>query len=62
MYWLITYSQTEKGKEISATTATDTPPGKWFADLYEKHHTITNKLLFAIAITKEDYKRFEGEL
>jgi len=62
MYWLITYSQTEKGREISATHATDKHPGKWFANLVKSFPLITNKLLFAIEITKADYDKLEGEL
>ena len=62
MYWLITYSQTEKGKELSANTVTDKHPGEWFADLLKRYCTITNKLLFAIEIKKEDYDRLQGEL
>ncbi len=61
-YWLITYSQKEHGKDISATTVTDKAPGEWFADLQEKYSNITNKLLFAIEITKEDFDRLDGEI
>lgn len=58
MYWLITYSQKEKGyDEISATTVSDKHPGEWFADIVEKYPDIINKLLFAIEITKEAYDR-----
>lgn len=62
MYWLITYSQTEKGRELSATTVIDEEPGKWFADLCERYPSIINKMHFAIEIKKEDFDRLEAAL
>ena len=54
MPYLITYSQTEKGREIFANTSTDMTPAQWLIDINKKYQECYTRLYFAIEISDED--------
>ena len=62
MAYLITYSQTEKGKELFANTATEFTPAMWLLGMNKKYPETYTRLYFAIEISAEDFSAVDGEI
>ena len=62
MAYLITYSQTEKGKELFANMVTQLTPVEWLLDMNRRYPDIYNRLYFAIEISEEDFDKADCEI
>lgn len=62
MFYLVYYSQTERGKETSANDVLDKHPADFLLNLIEDFPEVINKLLFAMEISEEQYKKLNGVL
>ena len=62
MAYLITYSQTEKDRELFANTVTELTPVKWLIYMNKKFPECYNRLYFAIEISPDEFAEIDGEI
>ena len=62
-YWLITYSQSERGRDLSATDIYHgVCPGGFLVEMVEQFPDVTTKIWLVQEITEETHSRLEGKV